>query len=162
MRNAHGSLDFVDVLAALAASAEGIDAQIFRANSDFDFVVHFRNDEDRSKRSVAARGLVKGRNANEAVHARFADQHAIGVFTGELDGGVLDAGFFAGSLIEHDRTHAFAFRPSKIHAQQYGGPVLRFGPAGAGLDGHDGVEVIAFAGEQRFGFQVGDVIFGAV
>jgi len=96
------------------------------------------------------------------VHARFADQHSIGVFTGELNGGVLDAGFFAGSLVEHDRAHTFAFRPPEIHAQQYGGPVLRFGAAGAGLDGHDGVEVIAFSGEQRLGFQVGDVIFRAV
>src|SRR5258707_5309800 len=116
MRNAHGSLDFVDVLAALAARAEGVDAQIFGANSDFDLVVHFRNDEDRSERSVAASGLVKGRNANEAVHARFADQHAIGVFTGELNGGVLDAGLFAGSFVEDDRAHTIAFRPSEIHA----------------------------------------------
>src|SRR5712671_2697182 len=162
MRNAHSRFHFVDVLTALAARAEGVDAQIFGANSDFDFVVHFRNDEDRSERSVAARGLVKGRNANEAVHAGFADQHSIGVFTGELDGGVLYAGFFAGSFVEHHRAHTFTLGPSEIHAQQYGGTVLRFGAAGAGLDGHDGVEVIAFAREQRFGFQVGDVIFGAV
>src|SRR5712671_4356607 len=128
MRNADGRFHSVDVLATLATRAEGVDAQIFGANSDFDFVVHFRNDEDRSERSVAARGLVKGRNANEAVHARFADQHAIGVFTGELDGGVLDAGFFAWSLVEHDRAHTFALRPAEIHAQQDGSPVLRFGP----------------------------------
>jgi hypothetical protein len=109
---------------------------------------------------VAARGLIKRRDAHEAMHASFAHEHPIGIFTGKLDGGVLDARLFAGSLIENDGAHALAFGPSQIHAQQDGGPVLRFGAAGAGLDGHDGVEVIAFAGEQRFGFQVGDVIFG--
>ena len=56
--------------------------------------------------------------------------------------------------------NAFAFRPAQIHAQQHGGPVLRLGAAGAGLDGHDGVEVIGFAGEQRPGFQFADVVFG--
>jgi hypothetical protein len=34
---------------------------------------------------------------------------------------------------------------------------LRFGSASAGLDGHDGVEVIGFSREERFGFQFGDV-----
>jgi hypothetical protein len=93
------------------------------------------------------------------MNARFADQHAIGIFTGELYGGVLYAGFFAWSLVEHDCAHALALRPSKVHAEKDGGPVLRFGAPGAGLDGHNGVEMIAFAREQRFGFEIGDVIF---
>jgi hypothetical protein len=37
---------------------------------------------------------------------------------------------------------------------------LRLGAAGAGLDGHDGVEVIVFAGKQSLGFQFGDVGIG--
>src|SRR5713101_9107179 len=131
MRNAHGGFDFVDVLAALAAGSERVDAQIFRTDVDFDLIVDFGNDENGSEGSVAARCLVKRRNADEAVHARFADQHAISVFTGELDGGVLDPSFFAGSFIEHDGAHAFALGPAQIHAQQDGSPVLRFGAAGA-------------------------------
>jgi hypothetical protein len=34
---------------------------------------------------------------------------------------------------------------------------LRFGAAGAGFHGDDGVEAIVFAGEQRFGFEFGEI-----
>ena len=37
---------------------------------------------------------------------------------------------------------------------------MRLGAPCAGLDGHDGVEVIVFAGQQRLGFQLGDVGIG--
>ena len=96
------------------------------------------------------------------MYAGFADEHAIGVLTGKLDGGVLYAGFLAGSLIENNCAHTLALGPAQIHAQQDGSPVLRLGAAGAGLDGHDGVEVIAFTGEERFRFQVSDVTFRGV
>ena len=39
---------------------------------------------------------------------------------------------------------------------------MRLGAARAGLDSHNGVEMVAFAGEQRLGFQVGDVTFRVV
>src|SRR6267143_4719512 len=94
------------------------------------------------------------------MNAGFADEHAVSVFTGELDGGVLYARFFAGSFVENDGAHTFALSPTQVHTQQDGSPVLRFGAAGARLDGHDGVEVIAFTGKQSLGFQVGDVILG--
>src|SRR6266849_5042625 len=94
------------------------------------------------------------------MHARFASEQAVGVFSRELDGGVFDAGFFAGSLIENDSAHALALGPAQVHAQQNGGPVLRLGAAGSGLDGHDGVEVIGFAGEERLGFELADVALG--
>src|SRR6266404_7246177 len=96
------------------------------------------------------------------MNAGFADEHAVSVFTGELDGGVLYARFFAGSFVENDGAHTFALSPTQVHTQQDGSPVLRFGAAGARLDGHDGVEVIAFTGKQRFRFQVSDVTLGGV
>jgi hypothetical protein len=46
--------------------------------------------------------------------------------------------------------------PAEIHAQEHFRPVLGFGAAGAGLDGEDGVEAIAFAGEESFCFEVGE------
>ena len=69
-------------------------------------------------------------------------------------------GFFAGSGIENRGAKAFLFRPAQIHAQEHFGPVLRFGAASAGFDGHDGVETIVFTGEQGFRFQFGDVVVG--
>ena len=67
-----------------------------------------------------------------------------------------------GSFVQDDRVHLLALRPAQIHAQQNGGPVLRLRAAGAGLDGHDGVQVIVFAGEQRLRFEFGDIRFGVV
>ena len=59
-----------------------------------------------------------------------------------------------------DGAETFLLRPAHVHAQKHFGPVLRFGAAGAGLDGDDGVEAVVFAGEQRFRFEVGDVGIG--
>ena len=57
---------------------------------------------------------------------------------------------------------SFSLRPAQIHAQQHFRPVLRFHAARAGLDGHDGVEAVVFAGEQRDRFQFRDVFIGGV
>ena len=99
-----------------------------------------------AKRGVAAGGLVERRNAHQAMHAAFAGEHAVGVFAFDLYRGGFDAGFFAGGGIENRGAETFLFRPAQIHAQEHFGPVLRFGAAGAGFDGDDGVEAIVFAG----------------
>ena len=96
VRDADGGFDFVDVLAAVAAGAKSVDAQIFGADVDFDLVVNFRNDEDGCERSVAAGGLVERRDAHEAMDAAFACEHAVGVFAFDQHGGGFDARFFAG------------------------------------------------------------------
>ena len=143
-----------------AAGAERVDPQFLGLDVDFDAVVDFGDDEDRGERSVAARGLIERRDADQAVHAGFGGKQAVGVFAFDAHGGGFDAGAFAGLRIEHRCAVAFALSPAQVHAQQHLGPVLRFGAAGAGLDGHDGVEAVAFAGEQRFGLELGDVFIG--
>ena len=85
VRDADGGFHFVDVLSAFAAGAESVDAQIFGTDVDFDFVVDFGDHEDRREGRVAARGLIEGRDANEAVNAGFAREQAVGIFAGELD-----------------------------------------------------------------------------
>ena len=106
---------------------------------------------------MAARGLIERRDSNEAVDSRLAGEKAIRIFAGELNRRGLDTGFFAGSLVEDLRAHASALCPAEIHAKKDGSPVLRLGAARPGFDGHDGVEVVGLAGEQRFCFQFGDV-----
>ncbi len=109
---------------------------------------------------MAARGLVERRNAHQAMHAAFAGEHAVGVFAFDLHGGGLDARFFAGRGIEDRGAKALFLGPAQIHAQKHFGPVLRFGAAGAGLDGDDGVQAVGFAGEQRFRFELGEIGVG--
>jgi hypothetical protein len=106
---------------------------------------------------MAARGLIERRDAYQAVHARFAGEQAVSIFAAELNRGVFDTGLLAGCFVEQVGGDAVALGPAEIHSQEDRGPVLRFGAAGAGLDGHDGVEVVVLAGEQGLGFEFTDV-----
>ena len=152
VRDAHSGLHFVDVLPALATGPNRVHAKILRPDVDLDAVVNFRNHKDRRKRSMATRGLIEGRNPHETMNAGFARKETVSIFTGKLDRRRLDAGFFSGSLIKNLGRHSPAFRPSQVHTEKDGSPILRFRPARAGLDGHDGVEVIGFSRKQRPGF----------
>ncbi len=155
--DADGGLHLVDVLPAFASGTESVHAQIFGADVDLDAVVNFRNHEDRRKRSVAPRGLIERRNSDETVDAGLSGQQAIGIFAGKLNRCRLEAGFFSRRFIENLGGHSFALCPAQVHAKKDGSPILRFGSTSAGLDGHDGVEVIGFSGEKRLGFEFGDV-----
>src|SRR6202044_2437297 len=81
---AHGGFDLVDVLAAVAAGAKRVDAQILGLDDDVDAIVDFGDYEDGCEGSVAARLLVERRNAHEAMHAAFTAEHAVGVFADDL------------------------------------------------------------------------------
>ena len=50
--------------------------------------------------------------------------------------------------------------PAQIHTQKDFRPVLRFGAAGAGLDGKNGVETVAFARQERARLEGGNVLIG--
>lgn len=161
MREADGSLDFVYVLAALAAGAERIELDVVGLNVDFDTVVDFRNSEDGSERRVAARRLIERRDADEAMNTVFAGEHAVSIFAFDLHRGGLDASFFAGRFVEHVGAKAFSFSPAEIHAQKDRSPILRLGAARAGLNRKDGVELVALAREQRLGFERTDIVVGS-
>ena len=153
MRDAHGGIGHVDVLAAGAAGAEGIDAQVLVLDIDLDFVVHLREDEDAGEGGVAARVGVEGRDADQAVDADFGLQQAVGVLAVDFEGGALDAGAFAFQTVGHHGGKALSLGPSQVHAEQHLGPILALRAAGAGMDGHDGRARVVLAGEEHAGFQ---------
>ena len=156
VHDAHRGIGHVDVLAAGAARAERIDAQIVRLDIDLDLVVHLRVDEDGGERRVPPRIGVERRDAHQAMHADLGLQHAVGVVAVDFEGDRLDAGAFALQPVGDDGGEAVALGPAQIHAQQHLGPVLAFGAAGAGMDGHDGAALVVFAGEQHGGFHALD------
>src|SRR5205085_2184764 len=160
VRDAHGGLHFVDVLASFAAGTERVNLQVFGTNVDFDFVIDFGNHEDGGKGGVATRRVIERRNPYQTMNTGFASEQPISVFAGEFNGRRLDAGFFSGHFVEHRSADGFSFSPTQVHAHEHRSPVLRLRAARAGLDGHDGVEMIFFAGKQRFGFQIGNVNIG--
>ena len=91
VRDAHGRVGRVDVLAALAAGAIGVDADVVRLDIDLDALVDFRRDKHAGERGMPALGLVEGRDAHQAVHADLAGQQTVGVFAVDAEGRRLDA-----------------------------------------------------------------------
>ncbi len=162
MRDADGGLYFVDVLPAFAARSERVHSQVFRPDVNLDAVVNFGNYEDGGKRSVPSRGLVEGGDSNETVNTGFSRQKTVGIFARKLNRGRFDASLFPRGLVKHRGAHPSTLRPSQVHAKKDGCPILGFRSARAGLDGHDGVEVIGLPGEQCLGFQFRDIAIRGV
>lgn len=160
--DADSGLHFVDVLSALATGAKRVHAQVLGTDADLDAVVNLGNHKDGRKGSVTPRRLIERGDSNETMNPGFSREEAVSIFAGKLNRRRLNAGFFSGSLIENLSGYSPAFRPAQVHAKKDGSPILRFRPARTRLDGHDGVEVIRLTGEQRPGFQFGDVIIGRV
>ena len=153
VRDAHGGIRHVDVLAARAAGAERVDAEIVQLDIDLDLVVDLREDEYGRERGVTPRGRIERRDAHQAMHADLRLQHAISIGAVDFERGGLDAGAFAFETVGQHGLEIVAFGPAQVHAQQHLGPVLRFGAAGAGMDGDDGVARVVFAREQHPGFE---------
>ena len=69
--DAHRRIGRVDVLAARARGAVGVDAAVAFVDLDVDLVVDHRIDPDRGEAGVAARVRIERRDAHQAMHAGF-------------------------------------------------------------------------------------------
>ena len=153
--DAHGRIGLVDVLAARARGAVGVDAQVLVDQLDLDVVVDLGIDPDRCKAGLAPCIAVERRDAHEAMHARFGLQPAVGVRPLDLEGAGLDARLFAGAFLEPAHLESAAFGPARIHARQHLGPVLGLGAASAGIDLDIGVVGIGLARQQGLQARLG-------
>ena len=86
------------------------------------------------------------------MHAGFREQHAVGVVAVDRERRALDPGLVAGLHVDHLALEAAPLGPAQIHAQEHLGPVLRLGPARAGMDGDDGVLTVVLAAEHLLRF----------
>src|SRR6266567_1040191 len=134
MGDAHRGIGLVDVLAAGARRAEGVDAKFRRIDLDVDGLVDFGIDKDAGKGSVPARVGIERALAHQAMHAGLGAQIAIRVISVDLDARALDPGDFTRGFLENFRLIALALAVAEIHPQQHRGPVLCFGAAASGLD----------------------------
>ncbi len=154
MRDAHRGVGGIHVLAALAAGAIGVDAQLVRLDIDLDGIVNLRRDKDAGKRGVTALGLVEGRNAHQPVHSGFPGKLAEGVLAGHGKSSGLDTRLFAILVVIDLGLEAVPLGPTKVHAHQHLGPVLRFGAAGARVDSHDCIERIGLRRKHGAGLEL--------
>ncbi len=109
---------------------------------------------------MAARGLIEWRNANQAVHAAFCGKKSESVLALDAQGCGFQARAFAGRQVQHGGAKPLTLRPAEIHSHQHLGPVLRLRATGAGFDGHDGIQSVVLAGEQRERLELGDIRVG--
>ena len=124
VRETHRRIGLVHVLAAGAARAEGVDLEVLGLDHDVaDVVVEIGHHEHRRKRGLPARVGIEGTDADQAMHAVFGAQKAVGVGPRDREAHVLDARFVAGLVVDDlglvaaaSRTSAgtcaSAFRPS--------------------------------------------------
>ena len=148
--DADGAVGLVDVLPPRARRPVGVDAQVLVLDHDLDGVVDHRVDPGRGKTGVAAGTGIIGRNADQAVHAAFRLEPAIGVMAGNLQRRRLDTGFFAGAFFQPFDLVAMGLGPARIHAQQHFGPILGLGAAGPGVNFKVCVVGVGLAGQERF------------
>ena len=78
--DAHRGVGHVDVLAARAARAVGVDAQVLVLDLDLDVLVDLRPGEHGGEGGVAPGGGIEGADAHEPVHADLRRKVAVGVF----------------------------------------------------------------------------------
>ena len=142
-------LCLVDVLAAGAAGAHGVDAHVGLLDVDIDAVVDHRIDVDLGERGMAPRIGVERRDAHQAVHAVLGLQPAIGVVALDLDRRRLDAGLFALGLFDVIDLVTVLLRPAHIHAQQHRRPVLALSTAGTGVNFEISLVGVGLARQQR-------------
>ena len=64
VRDADRGIRHIDVLAARARGAEGIDAEVLLLDIDFDLIVHLREDVDTGEGGMPPRIGVEGRDAH--------------------------------------------------------------------------------------------------
>ena len=91
---------------------------------------------------------VEGRHPHQTVDAVLALEKTVGVFTLVHDGGALEPRLVPVEVVHHPDLIAVAVRPHVVHPVQHRRPVLRLGPARAGVEGQDGVVPVIFPRKQ--------------
>lgn len=82
---------------------------------------------------------------------------AVGIGSFEAERRQADARAFAfGDVFDLD-LEAAAVGPARVHPEKHIGPIVGFRPAGAGLDGHDGIGFVVRTREEGRDLDVGDL-----
>jgi hypothetical protein len=149
MREPDGRVGLVDVLAAGAARAIRVHAQLGVVDLDVALVGQQRSDDHLGEARVAAVRLVERRQADEPVDAALRLQDPVGVLAPDGEGRGLEAGLLARARLDEVGLEAPVGGPAQVHPQQDLGPVLRVGASRACVDRHHRVAGVVAAGEER-------------
>src|ERR1041384_6069757 len=95
---------------------------------------------------------IKGRNADEAMHAPFGPATTVSMLARDEQGHTLDPGGFARKRVGDFHFPAAAFGPALVHAHEHIGPIASLGAASAGVDAENAVVFIVRAVKEYFEF----------
>ena len=144
----------VDVLATRPRGPICVDTQVFLVDLDLGgHVFEEGRDVHGGEAGLAPVLGVERGHPDQAVHAPLGGQQPVGEAAVDDERGREQPGLLPlGRLVDLDR-EAAALGPSLVHPQEHLGPVLRVGPARAGVHFAHGVELVVLAGEQRLQLQ---------
>ncbi len=131
----------VDVLAAGALCAHGVDLEIAFVDVDVD-ILNLGQHRDGGGRSVDAAGSLGVGHALHAVHARFEFELGEDAAAVDLGDDLLEPAFAAFADRQDFRLPALFGGVAFVHAEQVAGEQRGFVAAGAGADFQDGVVVV--------------------
>ena len=152
MGDADGRRSLVDVLAAGAAGAVGIDAQVVWVDLDVNILLDVRHHVGRAERCLALARRVERRDADQAVNAVFAAKQSVHVIAVDLKRHSLDAGLIAFLVVQNLIAETVLVGPARVHAIEHGAPVHGLRAAGAGVKRQDRIVGIIRSREQRLNF----------
>ena len=121
VKQANGSGNFVDILAAMAAGARGGNINIFGIDDNL-VAVNLGKDNNRGSGGVDPAVFFGKRNSLDAVSTGFVLELAIGINAADFDDVVVDFGYFPANFIG----------VANVHGHQVLKPQIRFFTAGPG------------------------------
>ena len=92
------------------------------------------------------------------MHAGLRVQQAVSVGSLDGDGDVLDPRVVPRQDVDDLGLEPLDLEPTHVHPQQHLGPVLRFGPAGTGVDGQDRIPLVILGGESALHLQPANML----
>ena len=143
VRDAHRGIGLVDVLAARARGAVGVDAQLGRVDLDLVDLIELGQDRHCACRGVNAPLGLGRRHALYAVRSGFELQQRECTPADDAADDLLVAAVLARALAEHLHCESPAFRVARVHAVQVTGEHRRLIAPGTGAHLEEDVPVIA-------------------
>src|SRR5262252_2887494 len=141
MRDAHGRIRLVDVLATGPTRPHGVDADVLGADVEID-VLHLREHGDGRRRGMNAPARFRGGHALHAMHARFVLEARKHPLAGNRSDDLLVAAKRVFRQADDLRLPPSFFRVAAVHAKEIGRKQRGLIAAGAGPHLQDGALLV--------------------
>src|SRR3989454_2052834 len=159
--DAHRAVGAVDVLAASARGAVGVDAQVSGVDLHLERFVDLGIDEHAGEGRMPARIGIERALTHQAVDAGLSTKLAVRIVAVDLQGRALDARHLAAGALQHLDGEAPLVAVLDVHALEHRRPVLRLGAARARLDVDEAVVGVERVGEHAAKLERRDVALQA-